>query len=178
MRPVDPFASPERLIERVYAYAAYRIGSGPDADDVVQETFARALRYRDSFDPRKGDPAAWLVGIARRCLADRGVQAVDVLLPEPEQASTADEFETHAVARLDLQDALATLEPRERELLSLRFGADLTAKQIGGLVGLKTNAVEVALHRALARLRAQLAEDAGASASSRSTARPLAAPTD
>lgn len=177
MRQVDPFASPERLIARVYAYAAYRIGSGPDADDVVQETFARALRYRDSFDPRKGDPAAWLVGIARRCLADRGVPAVDTLTEENEPASTH-EFETRAVARLDLQDALALLEPRERELLSLRYGADLTAKQIGELVGMKTNAVEVALHRALARLRAQLGEGGEAPAPSRSTVRPLAAPTD
>jgi RNA polymerase sigma factor (sigma-70 family) len=177
VRQVDPFASPERLIARVYAYAAYRIGSGPDADDVVQETFARALRYRDSFDPRKGDPAAWLVGIARRCLADRGVPAVDTLTEENEPPSTH-EFETRSVARLDLQDALALLEPRERELLSLRYGADLTARQIGELVGMKTNAVEVALHRALARLRAQLGEAGEAPAPSRSTVRPLAAPTD
>ncbi|HEY5293977.1 MAG TPA: RNA polymerase sigma factor [Gaiellaceae bacterium] len=178
MRQVDPFASPERLIARVYAYAAYRIGSGPDADDVVQETFARALRYRDSFDPRKGDPAAWLVGIARRCLADRGVPAVATLTPEHDVGTAADEFETNTATRLDLQDALALLEPRERELLSLRYGADLTAKQIGELVGMKTNAVEVALHRALARLRAQLGEGGDAPAPSRSTVRPLAAPTD
>jgi hypothetical protein len=42
----------------------------------------------------------------------------------------------------------------------LRFGADLTARQIGELVGLRTNAVEVALHRVLGRLR-QLSEVSG-----------------
>jgi RNA polymerase sigma-70 factor (ECF subfamily) len=178
VRPVDPFASPERLIERVYAYAAYRIGAGPDAEDVVQETFARALRYRESFDPRKGSAIAWLVGIARRCLADRGVPAVATLTDEHEPASAADELETRSIDRLDLHDALALLEPRERELLSLRYGADLTAKQIGELVGMKTNAVEVALHRALARLRTQLGESGDAPAPGRSTVRPLAAPTD
>ena len=52
---------------------------------------------------------------------------------------------------------MATLDERERELLALRYGADLTARQIGELLGQRTNAVEVALHRALGRLREQLA---------------------
>ena len=68
--PRDPLADPEPLIRRVYAYVAYRIGDGPDAEDVTSETFARALRYRDSYDPKKGEPIAWLLGIARRCIAD------------------------------------------------------------------------------------------------------------
>jgi DNA-directed RNA polymerase specialized sigma24 family protein len=40
--------------------------------------------------------------------------------------------------------------------VALRYGADMTARQIGELLGLRTNAVEVALHRALNRLRAEL----------------------
>ena len=66
----DPLADVRPLIHRVYAYVAYRIGSGADAEDVTSETFERALRYRGSFDPRRGDPAAWLIGIARRCITD------------------------------------------------------------------------------------------------------------
>src|SRR5437588_7031406 len=66
----DPFDDPRILIQRVYAYVAYRIGDGATAEDVTSEAFERALRYRDSFDPRRGDPASWLIGIARRCIAD------------------------------------------------------------------------------------------------------------
>ena len=44
-------------------------------------------------------------------------------------------------------------EERDRELIALRYGADLTARQIAELLGAKTNAIEVALHRALGRLR-------------------------
>jgi DNA-directed RNA polymerase specialized sigma24 family protein len=62
----DPLADPEALIRRVYAYAAYRLGDGPDAEDVTSEVFERALRYRDSYDRSKGEPVAWLLGIARR----------------------------------------------------------------------------------------------------------------
>jgi len=60
--------------------------------------------------------------------------------------------------RLDaLDSAVARLDERSRELVALRYGADLTARQIGGLLGLRTNTVEVALHRALAVLRVELA---------------------
>ena len=58
--------------------------------------------------------------------------------------------------RLEVRRAVATLDPRDRELVALRYGGDLTARQIGELLGLKTNAVEVALHRALGRLRTVL----------------------
>ena len=66
----DPFADPQPLIRRVYAYVVYRIGDGPDAEDITSATFERALRYRDRFDSRKGDAAAWMIGIARRQISD------------------------------------------------------------------------------------------------------------
>src|SRR6186713_2734809 len=63
----DPLANPEPLIRRVYAFAAYRLGDGPDAEDVTSEVFERGLRYRATYDRSKGEPVAWLLGIARRC---------------------------------------------------------------------------------------------------------------
>src|SRR6476661_11292161 len=66
----DPLADPEPLIRRVYAYAAYRLGDGPEAEDVTSEVFERALRYRSSYDRSKGEPLGWLLGIARRCADD------------------------------------------------------------------------------------------------------------
>ena len=46
----DPLANLEPLIKSVYAYVAYRIGDGPDAEDVTSEAFERAFRYRESYD--------------------------------------------------------------------------------------------------------------------------------
>ncbi len=153
----DPLANPEPLIRRVYAYVAYRIGDGPDAEDVTSATFERALRYRESFDPRKGEPLAWLIGIARRCLAETYLGA-PVPVAEPPDVPGPDDPEEKALRRLWLADAIARLDERDRELLALRYGADLTARQIADLLDLRTNAVEVALHRALARVRAELGE--------------------
>jgi len=145
----DPLARPELLIRRVYAYVAYRLGDGPEAEDITSATFERALRYRTSFDARRGEPVAWLIGIARRCIADAAQG--DVPLPVADEATEG--HEDAVVLRLELRRGLARLTGRERELLSLRYGADLTARQIAQLLDMNTNAVEVALHRALASLR-------------------------
>jgi RNA polymerase sigma factor (sigma-70 family) len=152
----DPLAHPERLIRQVYSYVAYRIGAGSEAEDVTSETFERALRYRDSFDPRRGTPFAWLLGIARSTLAGRRVRVHAEL--DAEAAAGADEIEERVAARLDLQAALERLEERDRELISLRYGADLSSKQIGELLGLEPGTVDVSLHRARSRLRAALGE--------------------
>jgi RNA polymerase sigma factor (sigma-70 family) len=153
----DPLAHPEPLIRRVYAYAAYRLGDGPDAEDATSDAFERALRYRESYDRRKGEPAAWLIGIARRSvdqiLADR------VPLAEPVDVAEGADLEEQAIARLELADALASLTDYDRELVALRYGADLSARQIAELLEARTNTIEVALHRALERLRREITRD-------------------
>ncbi len=152
MRPRDPLRDPEPLVRRVYAYVAYRIGDGPDAEDVTSDVFERALRYRDSYDHRKSEPIAWLIGIARRCIVDAVAPTAEPMAEPPPQAASGD-LEDEAVRRLTLRNAVVRLDTRDQELVALRYGADLTARQIGEQLGLRTNAVEVALHRALERLR-------------------------
>jgi RNA polymerase sigma factor (sigma-70 family) len=152
----DPLARPEPLIRSVYAYVAYRIGPGPEAEDVTSETFERALRGRATYDPSRGAPIAWLIGIARRCLADAAKTRPLPIADPPER--TAPGPEDASPPRLDLAAAIARLDERDQELLALRYGGDLTARRIGEILGLRPNAVEVALHRALARLRELLDE--------------------
>lgn len=157
----DPLARPEELIRRVYAYAAYRLGDGPDAEDVTSDVFERALRYRKSYDGAKGEPVAWVLGIARRCttaaLASRAEEPAELT-----EVADSHSIEEDSVRRLMLAEALAQLAERDQELIALRFGADLTAAQIARVMDAQTNAIEVALHRALARLRSILeSEDSG-----------------
>jgi RNA polymerase sigma-70 factor (ECF subfamily) len=151
----DPLEHPEPLIRAVYGYVAYRIGAGADAEDLTGEVFERAVRYRDSFDPRKGSPSAWLIGIARRCVdGHRPVDAVS-LEDAPDIAAALD-VEGSSVDRISLREAVSRLGDRDRELIALRYGADLSARQIADVLSLTTNAVEVALHRAIERLREAL----------------------
>ncbi len=167
----DPLANPEELIRHVYAYVAYRIGDGPEAEDVTSNTFERAIRYRGRYDRSRGAPIAWLIGIARRCISDAWPLQKDES-PDGLDIAVTRDFEEDAIRRLDVAAAIASLDDRDRELVALRYGADLTARQIGELVGANTNTVEVALHRALARLRPLLEPPDGGLSSARPQNRP------
>ena len=159
IRRRDPLARPEELIRRVYAYVAYAIGDGAEAEDVTSETFERALRYRSSYDPSRGEPIAWLIGIARHCIRDA---ATAPTAPIDEAEAPGEELESVVMRRVELASALSRLGSHDRELLALRYGADLTARRTAEVLGMRTNAVEVALHRARARLRAELEGESGA----------------
>jgi RNA polymerase sigma-70 factor, ECF subfamily len=161
MAPRDPLSNPEELIHRLYAYVAYRVGAGPDAEDITSDTFERALRYRSSYDRSRGEPLAWLIGIARRRIASGEPRIATAAVDPPEPTAPGD-LEEDAIRRMSVAAAVAELDERDRELIALRYGADLTARQIAGLLELRTNTVEVALHRAVDRLRARLQGHEGA----------------
>ena len=171
--PVDPFADALQVLRRVYAFAAFRVGPGHDAEDITSETLTRAQRHRDQYDPSRGSPVIWMLGIARRVMADRAraervpvsdgepwpggapVRRVE-LMAEPPEVEDPVEIAERVTTRLTVREAVRALPDRDRELISLRYGADLSAAQIADLLGLRKNTVEVALHRALTRLRAVL----------------------
>jgi RNA polymerase sigma factor (sigma-70 family) len=152
----DPLRNPEPLIERVYSYAAYRLGGRADPEDVTSATFERAVRYRASYDPIRGTPLGWVLGIARRCVDDALASARTEL--ELGDIEATGDLEAETIERLELESALAQLDAETIELLSLRYGADLSSKAIAELLDSTPGAVRVALHRAHARLRGILEE--------------------
>ena len=152
----DPLSDPAPLIRAVYAYAAYRVGHGAEAEDLTSEVFERALRYKQSYDPARGTPIAWLTGIANNCI--RGSRATEATLRDAELGAdpVGGSLESDTIERMSVVAAVARLDPRSQHLLALRYGADLSTRELGSILGLKKNAVEVALHRARERVREEL----------------------
>ena len=155
LRDRDPLTNPESLIRRVYSYAAYRLGDGAIAEDATSETLVRAVRYRGSYDANAGSQQAWVLGIARRVIAEHLATSAREM-PAADVPSASQEDVDMTLERLELREALATLSQHERDLLALRYGADLAVKDVASIFGERTNAVEVALHRIVAKLRTQL----------------------
>jgi RNA polymerase sigma-70 factor, ECF subfamily len=141
----------------VYAYVASLLRDRAAAEDVTASAFERAYRKRSRFDRRRGEPRAWLFGIARNAALDelrrRGRQAE--LASEPVDdagAAVADSAEA-SERRLAVAAALATLEPRDRELVALKFFAGLSNAEIAAVVGVSESNAGTKLHRAVTKLR-------------------------
>ena len=152
MLRVDPLRHPEPLIRRVYAYVAYRIGEGPDAEDVTSDTFERALRYRKSYEASRGEPVAWLLGIARRCIGDH-LSGRAAVVDRPPEAPAPGDLEEDTARRLGLASAMSRLGERDRELIALKFHAGLDNAEIAAVLGVSVSNAGTQLHRAMTKLR-------------------------
>jgi RNA polymerase sigma-70 factor (ECF subfamily) len=143
----------------VYGFFAYRVGSRDDAEDLTQQTFERALRAWDRFDPRRAAVGTWLIAIARNLLIDHYRAAAPESGQVPIEDVPASELPAanggEAVVGLEpeLADALNTLAQRDREILALRYGAELNGPEIVELTGLTLANVQQIISRSLRRLR-------------------------
>jgi RNA polymerase sigma-70 factor (ECF subfamily) len=148
----------------VYGFFAYRLSSRDECEDLTQATFERALRAWGRYDPERSQPRTWLLAIARNMLIDfyrRDRSRTHTALGEPgareeDLPLVAGPDEGDLGVSPELATALGKLGDREREMLALRFGGDLTGPEIAEQLGLSLANVQQILSRALRRLRAEL----------------------
>ena len=145
----------------VYGFLAYRLRDDTEAEDLTQATFERALKAWSRFDSRKGSERTWLLTIARNLLADhhrrddtwRQAGLNEATPPTVAGPEARDAIEP-ALAR-----ALRQLSDRDREVLALRFGADLTGPEVADMLGLSLANVQQIASRSLRQLRELLDRD-------------------
>jgi RNA polymerase sigma-70 factor (ECF subfamily) len=155
----------ERLYEdhaqALFGFLAYRTGDRTLAEEVMSESFERALRARKRYDPGRASAKTWLYSIALNCLRDHQrrqgaeVRALD-RVGAPAGIDLDDPNLDRADTRDEVQRALAALSDEEREVVALRYGGELTAKEAAKLLGEKETTVEGRLYRALRKLRGEL----------------------
>jgi RNA polymerase sigma factor (sigma-70 family) len=144
----------------LFAFLAYRTGDRSLAEDLLADTFERALRKRVRFDRRRGSEKTWLYAIALNLLRDnaRRAGAEDRALERVGGRSQAAPDPFAGIEHRDeLNRALATLSGEEREAIALRFGAELTVPEIAAVLGEPLTTVEGRVYRALRKLRGALA---------------------
>jgi RNA polymerase sigma factor (sigma-70 family) len=141
----------------VYSYVASLLRDRSAAEDVTALAFERAYRRRALFDLRRGTPRSWLFAIARNAALDelRRRRRTASLSGEvaDERATPEDEDEELAERRLLVRDGLASLEPRDREVILLKFVGRLNNGELARVLGCSETAAGTRLHRAVARLR-------------------------
>lgn len=148
--------------ESVYRYVRFRVATREAAEDVTSDVFMKALRTLNRYDPKRSAPRTWLLRIARNAVTDhlralQRQQSLHVSLDGvPDLASDCPSPEERLLREEQIQgllNAVATLREADREVLSLRYGADFSNAEIAETLEISRNAVAVRLHRALDRLR-------------------------
>jgi RNA polymerase sigma-70 factor (ECF subfamily) len=153
----------ERLYEEhaqpLYGFLSYRTGDPSLAEDLLADTFERALRARARFDRRKASEKTWLYTIALNLLRDnarrRKSEARALERIPHETPGSADEL-AGVEHRDEVQRALGILSDEEREAIALRFGGDLTVPEMAKLLKQPLPRVEGRVYRSLRKLRDEL----------------------
>lgn len=147
---------------RVYNFFRYRMGDNALAEDLTATTFVKAWRNREQYSHDLGAFSTWLFTIARHV-------AVDHFRRQRDEASL--ETMPHLMDDMDVEKTvqqrgdfdhlrrlLEGLSERERELVALKYGAELTNRAIAELSGLSESNVGTILHRVVHKLRDQWEE--------------------
>jgi RNA polymerase sigma-70 factor (ECF subfamily) len=140
----------------VFAYAATLLRDSAAAEDVTALAFERAYRRRSRFDVRRGSPRAWLFGIARNAALDElrsRKRAASAELPGPLADPSPDEAAELAAERDAVRRALGRLAARDREVIALKYHAELSNAELAAVLGVSASNAGTLLHRAMTKLR-------------------------
>lgn len=148
-------------VQQLFRYLYSRLGNREEAEDLTAQTFLAALEAFPKYR-HKGYFSAWLYSIARRKIVDyfrrqrkiTGLDQAEHLSVDPDLLKHA--IKTERVAALRF--CIGELSEKERELLRLRYVADLSFAEMAVLLKRNHEAVKKSLYRLLARLQSQLEE--------------------
>lgn len=147
--------------QRLFGFLVYRTGDRALAEDLLADAFEAAYRARTRFDRRRASERTWLYTIAlnrlrdharRRAAEARAYERVTADLPTEAPDAALDGVEDRDL----VVRSLPALSDEERECVALRFGAQLSLKEIAATLGEPVTTVEGRLYRALRKLRDEL----------------------
>jgi RNA polymerase sigma factor (sigma-70 family) len=156
-------------VEAVQRFVVRRVADPHLAADLTAEVFLAAIDAAPTYRARRGEPAAWLFGIARNVVSSEHRRAARErrahgriegrrLLDSDDIARMQDRIDAAARAR-DLYAALAGLPEGERAVFELTALDDLTPSQAAAVLGIRPVTARVRLHRARSALRGRLFHD-------------------
>ncbi len=141
----------------VYTLALRALRDETEAEDVTQQTFVSAWRGRDKYSPERGPARGWVVGIARRRIADaldarsRETRRLEAVRDEP-APSAADPLGGQA-DRIVVRNEVENLGPPRSTIVALAFFEAQTHEQIAERLQMPLGTVKSHLRRSLVALR-------------------------
>ncbi len=143
----------EVLTPKLFGYLVNTLRNRTLAEDILQTTWLKAIEGLPRIKKRRVKMSAWLFQVARnecRMHWRRFGRETPLGLPEHDvPGGDGQDLETAIFAR----QILSLISEEDREILSLRYIADLTTNDIAGVLNLNLVAARVRIHRAVGRAR-------------------------
>jgi RNA polymerase sigma factor (sigma-70 family) len=147
----------DQLLPRVFHFFYYKVGDVHIAEELTATTFEKVWKSREKYHSQLGAYRFYIFGIAQKVAADYfrkprpevGLEEA-YNLPEPQCVEEQAErhFDFQRLAKL-----VERLTERERSVISLKYGAEMTNREIAKLTNLSESNVGTILYRAVLKLR-------------------------
>lgn len=149
--------------DRIYTYIFHRVGSRPIAEDLTADVFVRMLEAIERNSFAQTSLRAWLYRVAHNIVVDyyRAQPSEQPVLLDERLGVVSGDPRPRIEARLaqaGLRTALSRLTDRQQQVIVLRFGEGMTAREVAEVLGTTEGAVRALQHRAVAELRRVLEE--------------------
>ncbi len=137
----------------IYNFVYFNVGKNKElAEDLTQDTYTKAWKYRHAFDENKASLKTWLYSIARNLIRD---YFKEYKFCNDEGENIVSEASTYEDLNqgLDLHLAMNKLNTHDHELLTMRFINELEIEEVAQIINKSYTATKTAIHRALNNLK-------------------------
>ena len=151
----------ENYYDKIVRYIFIRINDQSEAENLGGDVFLRALQSLDSYRGRPQQMIAWLFSIARNLVVDhvrkmskrQEISIDEVEIPDKHNIGEALEKKSELER---LSQVVKQLTPAQREVIGLRFFAELSSAEVGKILGKSSGAVREMQRAAIETLRRQM----------------------
>lgn len=140
-----------RYFQRIYRYCLKRTNDVQQAEDLCSEVFITLYRKLDLY--KGGHLAGWLFRIAHNIVIDHYRKQKQVIALDSVQLRGDSQMAQSIANQMLVEEMLSELSESERELITLRLDAGLSAPEIAEITGKSASAIRVQIYRLLKRLR-------------------------
>lgn len=153
----------EIYYQRVYNYIYYRVNCSYTAEDLASQVFEKVMLKINTYSESKSPFEIWLFAIARNVVKDyykslknRRLFSLDSIKELVSRGRTPESTVLISEANDELSMALNILNKRERNIVALKFGANLKNKEIAEILDISESNVGVILYRTMRKLKKEM----------------------